>query len=441
VFARVGEDVKLIEVDASAGGFGRVLKVTPLAHVSTAGGSEAVVLAGGRYIVWLAPSAAHAGTDLFLFDRRTRIASVQSQFLPEAPPGLLLNGFSSLVADPRRPRLFLVEERVDTTSRKILWSLDPAAGAPQALFQTNAGVGTIRAYAYADLADELFISWTELDRNTLVVVDATTGQEKRRMLLPAEAYGLAVEPSGRYLWTHEGGRVRALDSRSGATLAMTTGGDLPTFHSGLGVLLLAQSALNGLGYRYIGVLDPAALTPLVALPLTVVPSAFFESVLLDLLPGRGAVGAYAARAQYHAGSVNCSGVACLSWCSALAVDAYDSRGVLRGTTDLLRAHGRPANTTCDLHALLVRSPFPPTALAASVTGNSATLQWDDPGDTLEFEVEVGVLPGRPIAILRVGKTRTVSYSGVPPGCYYVRVRAINELGRSEPSNEIRVVVM
>jgi hypothetical protein len=123
------------------------------------------------------------------------------------------------------------------------------------------------------------------------------------------------------------------------------------------------------------------------------------------------------------------------------VDAYDSQGILRGTADLLRAHGRPANTTCDLHALLVRSPFPPTGLAASVTGDSVTLQWDDPGDTLEFEVEFGVLPGQPIGILRVGQTRTVSYSGVPPGCYYVRVRAINELGRSEPSHEIRVIVM
>ena len=37
-------------------------------------------------------------------------------------------------------------------------------------------------------------------------------------------------------------------------------------------------------------------------------------------------------------------------------------------------------------------------------------------------------------------TTTLSVPNVPPGTYYVRVRAVNGTGKGEPSNEVAVVV-
>ncbi len=80
------------------------------------------------------------------------------------------------------------------------------------------------------------------------------------------------------------------------------------------------------------------------------------------------------------------------------------------------------------------------ALAAAVTGQTVTLSWTDPGDTTHFEVEAGSAPGLRDLLVTARAGTSFIAAGVPPGTYYVRVRAGNEIGRSAPSNELRVVV-
>ena len=89
---------------------------------------------------------------------------------------------------------------------------------------------------------------------------------------------------------------------------------------------------------------------------------------------------------------------------------------------------------------MLRNPSPPTGLAAHVSGSAVTLTWQTPGDATDFEVEVGMAPGATTARYAVGDTTVTGASNVPPGVYYVRVRARNEVGGSGPSTEIAVVV-
>jgi predicted phage tail protein len=86
----------------------------------------------------------------------------------------------------------------------------------------------------------------------------------------------------------------------------------------------------------------------------------------------------------------------------------------------------------------------PTAFTVSWQGSVATLSWTaGAADTTEdvptnYVLEAGTGPGlRNVAALRVGNVTRYS-TPITAGTYYVRVRAENEYGDSEPSNEIEL---
>ena len=90
-------------------------------------------------------------------------------------------------------------------------------------------------------------------------------------------------------------------------------------------------------------------------------------------------------------------------------------------------------------------PNAPSSLSASVAENSVTLQWTAPpsGDPpTSYAIEAGIGPGRTDVSLDTGSAATVlNVPNVPPGTYYVRVRAKNSQGTSAlSSNEITVTV-
>jgi hypothetical protein len=89
-------------------------------------------------------------------------------------------------------------------------------------------------------------------------------------------------------------------------------------------------------------------------------------------------------------------------------------------------------------------PLSPTSLSATWQGTVATLSWVAPtsGGTADrptsYLIEAGSAPGaRDIASFNVGNVTAYSVD-VPVGTYYVRVRGVNALGTSNPSNEITV---
>jgi hypothetical protein len=90
-------------------------------------------------------------------------------------------------------------------------------------------------------------------------------------------------------------------------------------------------------------------------------------------------------------------------------------------------------------------PERPTAVTANVTGSTVVLNWTPAttgGVALSYVVEAGSSPGLAnLAVLTVtGSVPSLTVNAVPPGAYYVRVRARNSLGTSAASPETIVNV-
>src|SRR5205823_5180823 len=89
----------------------------------------------------------------------------------------------------------------------------------------------------------------------------------------------------------------------------------------------------------------------------------------------------------------------------------------------------------------VERPSPPTSVAATASKWLAIVTWSaSSGSPSSYLVEAGSSPGQSdISVTETGTPATSWKTATPPGTYYVRVRARNACGVSEPSTEIIVV--
>lgn len=416
---------RMVNVDATVRGFGDVLVVTPLTHVPTDYLNRATAVSGGRYVAWLAQSVNYPGSDLFLFDRRTRTVSTATTALPPAPPGARSASFFSLLgADPHRPRLFVVEQQFSPNPVQTVWTIDLRGGAPVALATLD---WSVYGFGYAAETDEAFINESGgPGPATMLVVNATTGGEVRRFTRPLASFGALTEPAGRVVWVNDGLGMHTLDARTGAVLATSTAfqATLSTYDPARGVLLARQS-------DFLVVVDPLRLTEIGRARVAFTPQQSQMSESTETLLGRWMTGAYVVRSSFRYGNTTCN---------EISIEALDPAGAIRATADILSRLGPGGNAACYARGFLFRSPFAPTALASSVADNVVSLTWKDPGDTTHFELEFGFAPGQRAGAITVGQTTSVGIPGVPPGVYYVRVKAQNDVGPSPLSNEVRIVV-
>ncbi len=417
---------RMVNVDATVRGFGDVLAVTPLTHVPTDYLNSSAAVAGGRYIAWIASSVTHPGVDLFLFDRRARTVATATTALPTLPAGASFPSyFIILGADSHRPRLFVREYRVTSTgSTQIVWTIDLQGRPPVALATPTSGLS---GFGYAAETDEAFLNDSGgAGATTMLVVNATTGAEVRRFTQPLASNGALTEPGGRVVWVNDGLGMRTLDARTGTVLATS-----PFFQNGSstydpsrGVLFVRQS-------DFLVVVDPLRLTEVARVRVAFTPQQASVSESADTLLGRWMTGAYVVRSSYRYGNTTCNDI---------SIDALDATGARWATADILTRLGPGGNAACYARGFLFRSPFAPAAIAASVAGNVVSLTWKDPGDTTHFELEFGFAPGQRAGAIAVGAATSIAIPGVPPGVYYVRVKAHNEVGPSPASNDVRVVV-
>ena len=93
---------------------------------------------------------------------------------------------------------------------------------------------------------------------------------------------------------------------------------------------------------------------------------------------------------------------------------------------------------------MTQPPLAVTGLVATVSGATVGLSWTattPAASVTRYLLEAGTAPGLAnIATFDTGLQTSFSASAVPPGTYYVRVRAANHAGVSAPSNEVVVQV-
>jgi predicted phage tail protein len=109
------------------------------------------------------------------------------------------------------------------------------------------------------------------------------------------------------------------------------------------------------------------------------------------------------------------------------VRAVNSCGLSGPSNEIILAHG---------------VPLAPTNLVASIIGATATFQWTAPHATpTPYLLEAGSAPGRrDLVALALGSGTTFVAPGIPPGTYYVRVRATAGAFAGPPSNDIAVTI-
>jgi len=88
------------------------------------------------------------------------------------------------------------------------------------------------------------------------------------------------------------------------------------------------------------------------------------------------------------------------------------------------------------------APAAPDGLGAVVTGGAVSLAWTAAaGNAESYVIEAGTSPGQSnLGVVDTGVLDTTFVANVPPGTYYVRVRARNSFGTGPASNEAVVVV-
>ncbi len=129
-------------------------------------------------------------------------------------------------------------------------------------------------------------------------------------------------------------------------------------------------------------------------------------------------------------------------CAAAPLEARDpATGQLQGVADLSLLATRTAFEYggCVIQMAMATVPPAPRAFTSSVQGHRVTLAWTDPGNTTHFQIEAGSASRLANLYNQAVSGSTLVVDEVPPGIYYVRIRAVNYVGRSEPV-EIPVVV-
>lgn len=111
---------------------------------------------------------------------------------------------------------------------------------------------------------------------------------------------------------------------------------------------------------------------------------------------------------------------------------------------IVRANGAVGGVPTDPIVLTVPAPANAPAVPLNLTGDAAGFAWDPGtggGNVESFVIEAGTQSGLVnIGVIDTGVADTSFAVPIPPGTYFVRVRAKNAFGLSAPSNEVAVVV-
>ncbi len=425
----------LVELDSSPARLGRVLRSWTLP-----GHPFGMTAIGtGRFLVW--PSASAVSVFDTVSGQLTSLALIEpashSEIVGVSPEGdeLVLVAWSSFGG----PSSIVVLKTPDLTARTIAL---PG--------------GCHQAFAYASAARQVVslrpatCGFAPPDEQWIDITNLDDGETRERVFDVPYGYGqgIATNPAGTRVWVGTLGGGFAAPAGYGVFDAQT--GDLlglnssvrpvdvvfirPRFDVDVNRGLVLTVTTDGLAALDADTLQVVGRTDVPAPRLSEFPppagydSTFDYQVLWH--PDAALAFAYEATGatySYHGGP-------CLH--SALA--ALDpATGSRRATRDIAEIAGQPL---CGVEFAMAVAPSKPAAFTASVWGHQVMLSWTRPPRTTHYELEVGSGPGlRNIGVF-IPDANPFVVNDVPPGTYYVRVRALNYGGKGPYSDELTVVV-
>lgn len=201
---------------------------------------------------------------------------------------------------------------------------------------------------------------------------------------------------------------------------------------------LSADELAGLAVAYPRATPPPL--PLPGAPASFAASATGSTLVASWSAASGQVSEYVLEAGTTAGATDIGTLSTglqTSFSAPVAAGRYYLRVRARNASGL-----GPASSEASVLVGAATPPPPPQGFVATSAGGTVTLQWTAPvgGAPLGYQVEAGSQPGLAnIAVFSVSGT-SLMVGGVPPGVYYVRVRALGPAGASAPSTEATLVI-
>lgn len=417
----VPSQARLIEIDTRPDTFGQIrrdIPVSPLAFVPRLDS-----IGNGRFLVWLGRD----GDAVNLFDTFSNQVAVFRGF----PAG------SQIVAvDSSRLRIFL-----DTPGET--WIIDGLAGTVRSVPASSSN--RARRAVYVSSTERLFVSREPSlgspPEYVIDVVDVAAARLEGTIPLGTGALvsGLAADPEGRRLFVANLGELQVLDAQSGALLLR-----LPGFRGesslGKNALVIDESRR-----RLLMLLEDPPGIPRYGYGAHVAAFGLDTATLLAVV-AEPALPHWSPDAQLLTGPrspvyVFSPAIVAEDACPVARLDVIDpTSGAISRRLDVRQLWTLFGASVCRAYLVVQSPPAVPMIRSQTVTGRRVTLSWTPVSDASHYELEAGSSYGmNNLATLRVGDT-SLTIDGVPSGRYFVRVRAINAVGRSLPSNEVEIVV-
>jgi hypothetical protein len=268
----------------------------------------------------------------------------------------------------------------------------------------------------------------------IAVIDPLTGMTRRELALPdpqSVPCRLALSRDRQRLFmSHQAGtsmRLSVLDATTGAELAsrdVPTGSTVPANWSIGSVTVDDQRNRVFVARNYITPLLSSGSESIVldATNLQTIGEGHGTFHIVDRVQGL-VVGLHIGGSR---GGVGCAGAVLETWGDAAAPISSVS------APEAVDACSAPA---------LATGPEAPTTITHVVNGRRVTVTWSSVPGVVDYQVEAGTATGLlNLAELRVGATTSFSLDNVPSGTYYVRVRAVNEVGAGLATTDRMVVV-